>query len=91
MCLVQVGNGLGVSCALNLADNMFIYTNNIRVKEAREAILEFLLSNHHLIVLYVIRLVSVIYKIFHEFLVLIKEDFMKIKKGLLIILVRMAL
>ena len=46
MCLVQVGNGLGVACALNLADNMSIYTNNIRVKEAREAVLEFLLSNH---------------------------------------------
>lgn len=48
MCIVQVNNGLGVSCAINIADNMIIYTDNKRVREARESVLEFLLINHPL-------------------------------------------
>src|SRR5215212_10017223 len=48
MCLVQINTSLGVSCALNIAQGMIIYINNLRVKEARESILEFLLANHPL-------------------------------------------
>jgi NADH-quinone oxidoreductase subunit G len=48
MCIVQINNGLGVSCAVNLIDTMIIYTDNKRVREARESILEFLLINHPL-------------------------------------------
>lgn len=48
MCIVQINNGLGVSCAVNLIDSIIIYTDNKRVKEARESILEFLLINHPL-------------------------------------------
>jgi NADH dehydrogenase/NADH:ubiquinone oxidoreductase subunit G len=47
-CLVQVNNVLGASCAISIADGMVIYTNNKRAKEAREAVLEFLLVNHPL-------------------------------------------
>jgi NADH dehydrogenase/NADH:ubiquinone oxidoreductase subunit G len=48
ICIVQINNNLGVSCSINIADNMNIYTNNKRVKEARESVLEFLLINHPL-------------------------------------------
>ena len=48
MCIVQINMGLGVSCAINLTDNMNVYTSNKRVKEARESVLEFLLINHPL-------------------------------------------
>jgi len=48
ICLVEVNENLGVSCALPLADEMIIYTNSLRVKQAREGILEFLLINHPL-------------------------------------------
>jgi len=48
MCIVQINNGLGVSCAVNLIDSTTIYTDNKRVREARESILEFLLINHPL-------------------------------------------
>jgi len=48
ICLVQINANLGVSCSINIADNMIIYTNNKRVNEAREAVLEFLLINHPL-------------------------------------------
>src|ERR1044072_9517104 len=48
MCIVQINNGLGVSRAVNLIDGMFIYTDNKRVREARESVLEFLLINHPL-------------------------------------------
>jgi NADH dehydrogenase/NADH:ubiquinone oxidoreductase subunit G len=48
ICIVQINNVLGVSCSINLIDNMNIYTNNKRVREARESILEFLLINHPL-------------------------------------------
>lgn len=64
MCIVQINTALGVSCAINVAENMVIYTNNKRVREARESVLEFLLINHHLIALYVIKVVNVIYKIY---------------------------
>jgi NADH-quinone oxidoreductase subunit G len=46
MCIVQINNGLGVSCAVQIIDNMSIYTNNKRVREARESVLELLLINH---------------------------------------------
>jgi NADH dehydrogenase/NADH:ubiquinone oxidoreductase subunit G len=48
ICIVQINQNLGVSCALNIIENMYIYTNNKRVKEARESVLEFLLINHPL-------------------------------------------
>ena len=48
VCLVQINNVLGASCAVSIASNMVIYTNNKRAKEAREAVLEFLLINHPL-------------------------------------------
>lgn len=48
MCIVQINNGLGVSCAVNLIDSITIYTDNKRVREARESVLEFLLINHPL-------------------------------------------
>jgi predicted molibdopterin-dependent oxidoreductase YjgC len=47
-----------------LLDNMKIFTKNKRIKKARESVLEFLLVNHPLDVQFVIRAVSVIYKIF---------------------------
>jgi NADH dehydrogenase (ubiquinone) Fe-S protein 1 len=48
MCIVQINTNLGVSCAVNVSDNMIVYTNNKRVRDARESILEFLLINHPL-------------------------------------------
>lgn len=48
MCIVQVNAGLGVSCAINIQPFMTVYTNNKRVREARESVLEFLLINHPL-------------------------------------------
>ena len=39
---------LVASCAMPIMDNMKIYTNNNRVKKARESVLEFLLVNHPL-------------------------------------------
>lgn len=48
MCIVQINNGLGVSRAVNIADAMVISTDNRRVREARESVLEFLLINHPL-------------------------------------------
>lgn len=50
MCIVEVKNILKpvVSCALNVAENMVIFTNSKLVKQARENILEFLLINHPL-------------------------------------------
>jgi hypothetical protein len=43
---------------------MKIYTKNKRIKKARESVLEFLLVNHPLDVLFVIKVANVIYKIF---------------------------
>jgi NADH dehydrogenase/NADH:ubiquinone oxidoreductase subunit G len=48
MCIVQVNNSLVVSCAVNLVSGMIVYTNNRRVANARESILELLLINHPL-------------------------------------------
>ena len=48
ICLVEANNALVVSCALPLVDNMRIFTNNTRVKKAREGVMEFLLVNHPL-------------------------------------------
>jgi NADH-quinone oxidoreductase chain G len=50
MCLVEVNNSkkLVASCAVPVSENLKIYTNNLRVKKARESVLEFLLANHPL-------------------------------------------
>jgi NADH dehydrogenase/NADH:ubiquinone oxidoreductase subunit G len=48
MCIVEVNNSLIVSCAISILDKMVIYTDNKRVKNARENVLEFLLVNHPL-------------------------------------------
>jgi NADH-quinone oxidoreductase subunit G len=48
MCIVQINANLGVSCAVNVSDNMIVYTNNKRARDARESVLEFLLINHPL-------------------------------------------
>jgi len=50
MCLVEVGgnNKLVASCAVAVLPGMKIFTNTLRVKKARESILEFLLVNHPL-------------------------------------------
>lgn len=64
MCIVQVNNGLGVSCAINISDDMIIYTDNKRVREARESVLEFLLINHPLDCPIRDQAGDVIYKIF---------------------------
>ena len=48
MCIVEVNGGLSVSCAVNFVEGMEIYTNSIRVKNAREGVLEYLLVNHPL-------------------------------------------
>jgi len=43
ICLVEVNGNLAVSCALPLVPEMVVFTDNLRVKESREGILEFLL------------------------------------------------
>ncbi|MBI1871160.1 MAG: (2Fe-2S)-binding protein [Chlamydiae bacterium] len=50
MCLVEVEKSpkLQISCFIPVADGMVVHTENDRVKEAREAVLEFLLVNHPL-------------------------------------------
>lgn len=50
MCLVEVSNSkkLVASCAVPVSESLKIYTNNLRVKKARESVLEFLLANHPL-------------------------------------------
>jgi NADH dehydrogenase/NADH:ubiquinone oxidoreductase subunit G len=48
ICLVEANNAIVVSCSIPLAEDMIIYTNNIRVIQSREGILEFLLVNHPL-------------------------------------------
>src|SRR5699024_8936189 len=48
ICLVEVNGSLGVSCSLPLMDGMHIYTDNFRVRKAREGVLQFLLVNHPL-------------------------------------------
>lgn len=43
MCLVEVSTALNlvVACAVPLVSRMRIYTNSIRVRRAREAVLDF--------------------------------------------------
>lgn len=50
MCMVEIASSLKpvVSCATSLADDMFIKTDSLMVKKAREGVLEFLLINHPL-------------------------------------------
>lgn len=50
ICLVEVvgSKKLVASCAVHVADNMAVYTNTIRVRLARQNVLEFLLANHPL-------------------------------------------
>jgi len=50
MCLVEVNTSVKLiaSCAMPLMNNMQIQTDTIRVKKARESVLEFLLVNHPL-------------------------------------------
>src|SRR5947207_14688778 len=50
ICLVESSNSLKlvVSCAMPMSEDIKIFTNNHRVKKARESVLEFLLINHPL-------------------------------------------
>ena len=48
MCLVQVNTTLAVSCATTVYEGMRVFTNNKRVRRARESVLEYLLVNHPL-------------------------------------------
>jgi NADH dehydrogenase (ubiquinone) Fe-S protein 1 len=50
MCLVEASNSkkLVASCAMNISQDVQIYTNTLRIKAARESVLEFLLLNHPL-------------------------------------------
>ena len=48
ICLVSINNALSASCAISSVDDMEIFTDNLRVRLARESVLEFLLCNHPL-------------------------------------------
>ncbi len=50
ICLVEIfgAKKLVASCAVHVSENMLIYTNTIRVRLARQNVLEFLLANHPL-------------------------------------------
>jgi len=50
MCLVEVSNSkkLVASCAFPVIEGLKVFTNSLRVKKAREGVLEFLLANHPL-------------------------------------------
>ncbi len=50
MCLVEEEGSpkLVASCAMPLSNGMNLYTTTVRVKKAREAVMEFLLINHPL-------------------------------------------
>jgi NADH-quinone oxidoreductase chain G len=55
MCLVEISRPRGpvkpkpaASCAITTAEGIFIHTNTVLVKKARESVLEFLLINHPL-------------------------------------------
>ncbi len=50
MCLVEDLKQVKplASCAINVSNSMSIYTNTLKVKKARESVLEFLLANHPL-------------------------------------------
>jgi len=66
ICIVEANSALVVSCATMILDNMKIFTKNKRIKKARESVLEFLLVNHPLDVLFVIKVVNVIYRYFNN-------------------------
>jgi len=46
MCLVEVGGKLLASCSLEAQANMQVQTNSSKVRDARRAVIELLLSNH---------------------------------------------
>jgi NADH dehydrogenase (ubiquinone) Fe-S protein 1 len=48
ICLVEANEALVASCAIPIMSGMRIFTDNKRVRKAREGILEFLLINHPL-------------------------------------------
>lgn len=50
ICLVEVlgSKKLVASCAVHITENMVIFTNTLRVRLARQNVLEFLLANHPL-------------------------------------------
>lgn len=50
ICLVEIKNApkLAASCAMPVMDNMEIYTDSLKVKRAREDVIELLLINHPL-------------------------------------------
>lgn len=50
MCLVEDLKQVKplASCAINVSNSMNVYTNTVKVKKARESVLEFLLANHPL-------------------------------------------
>jgi len=50
MCLVEDLKQVKpiASCAINVSNSMNVYTNTLKVKKARESVLEFLLANHPL-------------------------------------------
>lgn len=50
ICLVEVSNSkkLVVSCAAHLMEGLAVQTNSVRVKLARQGVIEFLLANHPL-------------------------------------------
>ena len=50
MCLVEVEKmpKLVIACATRVMDGMVVYTQNEKVKKARQAVLEFILINHPL-------------------------------------------
>jgi NADH dehydrogenase (ubiquinone) Fe-S protein 1 len=50
MCLVEDSKQVKpiAACAINVSGSMSIYTNTLKVKKARESVLEFLLANHPL-------------------------------------------
>jgi NADH-quinone oxidoreductase chain G len=48
ICLVEANDALVASCAIPIMSGMKIFTDNKRVRKAREGILEFLLINHPL-------------------------------------------
>ena len=67
MCLVEVetprGKMLVPSCTTEVSDEMVVDTESDVVKKAQEGVLEFLLINHPLDCLYVIKLENVRFKI----------------------------
>lgn len=48
MCLLEINNLLVASCTTRIRDNMIICTTNLRIRLARESVIEFLLVNHPL-------------------------------------------